>query len=313
MRGGGKDASKTKLHHHHYPHRSSCHCRRKDSSFPDVILASQEPSVITDNRLLGHHGLFNHGVKSIDIERLLSQQRKQEKSENQEKGAIHTCDCCKKEKKISQGSDESDVTPGQRPQQEMDPSSGSCKGTFSSKHSSLDAVTVKSKKTHSVMSERGRKSKPSSTGDRDGVKTSKKKLKKCITSTLEYTPKKQKPPVQQTQAHGLSPSPLQLSSSSSTKSSEIQHRRQDPSSVSKSVSEVAAWLCDSLHFPFLKRRNLVTESRGLLLKALQKRHGPRLQENLLKLQQPLSFHADLPKVMMNKDVLFPAGNFWSTG
>lgn len=353
MRSGGKEASKTKSHHHHYQHHSSCHCRRRDTSFPNVILASQEPSIITDNRLIGHHGLFNHEVKSIDIERLLSQQRKQEKSERQvpEKNhvishpssashnpsqfsskdfsgaetnevvpflkktdpATHTCHCWEKEKKISQGSDGSDVTPGQRPQQELDPSSGSCKGTFSSKHSSLDAVTIKGKKTHSVMSERGRKPEPSSTGDRDNVKTSKKKLKTRMTSTLEHTAKNQKPPVQQTQAHGLSPSPLQLSSSSSTESSHIQHRKQDPSCVSKSISEVAARLCDSLHFPFLRRRNLVTESREVLLRALQERHGPRLQENLLKLQRPLSFGADLTKAMMDEDVLFPAGNPWNTG
>lgn len=353
MRGGGKETLKTKSHRHHYQDHSSCHCRRRDTSFPNVFLGSQEPSIITDNRLIGHHGLFNHEVKSIDIERLLSQQRKQEKREQQvpEKNhvishpsltshnppqfsskhlsgadtdevvpfvkktdpATHTCDCCEKEKKISQGSDGSDVTPGQRPRQELNPSSGSSEGTFSSKRSSLDAVTVKSKKTHSVMSERGRNSEPLSTGGRDNVKISKKKLKTHVTSTLEHTPKNQKPPIQQTQAHGLSPSPLQLSSSSSTKSTEIQHRTQDPSCISKSVSEVAARLCDSLHFPFLKRRNLVAESREVLLRALQERHGPRLQENLLKLQRPLSFGVDFTKAMINEDVLFPAGNPWNTG
>lgn len=44
-----------------------------------VFPAAQEPSIITDSRLIGHHGLFNHEVKSIDIERLLSEQRKLEK------------------------------------------------------------------------------------------------------------------------------------------------------------------------------------------------------------------------------------------
>uniref|UniRef100_A0A3B4WBI7 Uncharacterized protein n=1 Tax=Seriola lalandi dorsalis TaxID=1841481 RepID=A0A3B4WBI7_SERLL len=60
-------------------HRPSpcCHC---PSLFPNVIPASHEPSIITDSRLIGHHGLFNHEVKSIDIERLLSEQGKLEKS-----------------------------------------------------------------------------------------------------------------------------------------------------------------------------------------------------------------------------------------
>ncbi|KAJ0065894.1 hypothetical protein NL108_000128, partial [Boleophthalmus pectinirostris] len=42
---------------------------------------THEPSVITDRRLIGHHGLFNHEVKSIDIERLLSEQRKHDRCE----------------------------------------------------------------------------------------------------------------------------------------------------------------------------------------------------------------------------------------
>lgn len=362
MRGGGKEASKTKSHHHHYRHQKSknithfhncCHSScyftsRREAPFPNIIPAAQEPSIITEHRLIGHHGLFNHEVKSVDIERLLSEQRKQEKSEqqvpeknhvishpsstshnpspfsskdlsgadtnafapfvNKADSATNAQDCWEKEKKISQGSDGSDVTPAQRPRLELDPSSGSFKSIFSSKHSSLDVVVFKSKKTNSVMSERGRESQMSTTGDRDNVKTLNKKLKTHMTSsTLEHTPKHQKPPIQQTQAYGLSPSPLQLSSSPITQSSDTTHIRQDPSCVSKSVSEVAARLCDCLHFPFLRRRNLVTESREVLSRALRERHGPQLQANLLKVQRSLSFGADLTKTIIDENVLFPAG------
>lgn len=347
MRGGGREA---KQHHHHYQHHSSCYCTlRRDTSFPNVIPATQEPSIITDNRLIGHHGLFNHEVKSIDIERLLSEQKKQERIEKQvpEKNHVFshpslTChnpspvssndlsgadtnvpfvkkadpatnahNCWEKEKKISEGSDKSDgsdVTPGQRPQQELNLSSEGCKSIFSSKHSSLDVVVSKrkSKKTHSVMSKGNRKSESCSTGDRDNLKTIKRKLNTQVTSTAEHTPKNQKPPIQQTQAQCLSPSQLNFSSSSITENSEIQNRRQDPSRVCESVCEVAARLCDCLHFPFLRRRNLVTESRDVLLRALQERHGPRLQENLLKLQRHLSLDGDLT-TMKDEDVHFPAG------
>ncbi|XP_062395012.1 uncharacterized protein si:dkey-250k15.4 isoform X2 [Sardina pilchardus] len=47
----------------------------------------KEPSFITERRLLGHQGLFNHEVKSFDIERLLSEERRAERSK---KEVIHT-------------------------------------------------------------------------------------------------------------------------------------------------------------------------------------------------------------------------------
>ncbi|XP_029359834.1 proline-rich protein 19 isoform X2 [Echeneis naucrates] len=94
VRGGGKETSKAKLHHHHcHPQtnkthpccHSSCHCPSLFSNVPPL----NEPSVITDSRLIGHHGLFNHEVKSIDIERLLSEQRKLEKQEEEEPKQKH--------------------------------------------------------------------------------------------------------------------------------------------------------------------------------------------------------------------------------
>ena len=45
--------------------------------------APKEPSFITERRLIGHQGLFNHEVKSFDIERLLSEERKAERSQKQ--------------------------------------------------------------------------------------------------------------------------------------------------------------------------------------------------------------------------------------
>ncbi|XP_044064750.1 uncharacterized protein LOC122881981 [Siniperca chuatsi] len=208
-------------------------------------------------------------------------------------------DCQETEKKISHGSD---VTPGQRPQQQLDLSSGSFKSISSSKHSSLDVVKIKSRKTNPVMSEKGRESQLTPTVDRENVKTLNKKVNGHMISALEQrTPKNQEPPVHQTQTHGLSPSPLQLSSSHAANSFDIQHRRQDPDCVSKSVSAVAAGLCDCLQFPLLRRRNLEAESRGVLLKALQEMHGPRLQENLLQVQRCLSFGADPAKEVQDQE------------
>ncbi|XP_038566923.1 uncharacterized protein si:dkey-250k15.4 [Micropterus salmoides] len=360
MRGGGKEVSMSKYHHHccrqsskdmghlrNFCH-NSCHCpSRRGVLFPNVIPVRQEPSIITDTRLIGHRGLFNHEVKSIDIERLLSEQRKlgekghqvQEKNKatsrpshipspisindlsgadadevvpfekSAEPATKAYADSREKEKEISQGSD---VTPGQR-QQQLDISSGGFESIVSSKHSSVDVMIIKSMKTNPVVFEKDSESQLTPTVGTENVKTLNKKVKGQNMSALEQrTPKNQVSPIHQTQAHGLSPSPLQLSSTHTADSFDIQHRKQDPYCVSKSVSAVAAGLCDSLQFPLLRRRNLVAESRGVLLKALQERHGPRLQENLLQVQRCLSFGPgpakevqDQEPAMVDEDELFP--------
>ncbi|KAK9514054.1 hypothetical protein VZT92_027543 [Zoarces viviparus] len=216
-------------------------------------------------------------------------------------------DCRKKEKKISQGSD---LAPGQRLQKKLDVSSESFKSVSSSKHSSLDVVIVKSKKTNPLMSEKSKESQLTATVVKESVKTLNRKAKGRMNSTVAHTPKNQESPVHQTPAHGLSPSPVQLSSSDTVDSFNIQRRRRDARCTSKSISAVAAGLCDCLQFPLLRRRNLVAESREVLLKALRERHGPRLQENLLEVQRGLSYGVDPTKKVQDQeptmmDELFP--------
>lgn len=339
MRGCGEKGSKSKSHHHHcrrqtskeeaHYHKcchSSCHClSRRDAPFPNVVASAQEPSIITDSRLIGHQGLFNHEVKSIDIERLLSEQRKLEKRghEMQEKNnavshpslkhrivsPVCTNDCVgadtdvtlphktkpdptmkvrhnfEKEKMSRKNSQGPAHTPEQRPQQQIDLSSGSCKSTFSSKRSSLDLVIGRSRKTKPDVPETGAESQQTLPIDQE---TFNKKVKGDMISTLEHTPQSQASSIHNTQAHILSPSPLKFSSSNAANSFDTHHRRKDPDCISQSVRTVAASLCECPLFPYLKRRSLVPESRGILLKALQERHGPQLQENLLHMQHCLS-------------------------
>uniref|UniRef100_A0A3B5MYW9 Uncharacterized protein n=1 Tax=Xiphophorus couchianus TaxID=32473 RepID=A0A3B5MYW9_9TELE len=54
---------------------------KKNAQILSIFPVTQEPSIITASRLLGHHGLFNHEVKSISIERVLSEQSKLEQNE----------------------------------------------------------------------------------------------------------------------------------------------------------------------------------------------------------------------------------------
>ncbi|KAG7216930.1 hypothetical protein INR49_001584 [Caranx melampygus] len=189
----------------------------------------------------------------------------------------------------------SDITPGQRPQQQLDLSSQCYKTISSSKHSSPNVVIIKSKRPNSVMQNKA----PQLTPTANTVKTLRKKVKTHIISSCEPTPKNQEPP--EFQGHSLSPSPPVLSSSLTADSFDIQHKRQGPGRVNMSVSAIAQRLCDCLRFPLVRRRNLAAESREVLLKALQERHGPWLQENLLKEQRHLRFGTDLTKAAQDHD------------
>ncbi|AWO96332.1 Hypothetical protein SMAX5B_012000 [Scophthalmus maximus] len=343
MRGEGKEASKTKSYHHrchlqtsgdtapfHNCCRQSGCSSRRDAPFPKVVQVAQEPSIITDSRLLGHHGLFSHEVKSIDIQRLLSEQGRLGKGQKDQEEK-HTIFCASSTSHIPtpffsnvSGTDtgevvpfegtadpaahihvycqergklishESDITPGQRPQQRFDNSSGSYKSIFSSKHSSFGVEISKSKgPVNSVMREKDKAPQLTPTVDHDIVKISYKKIKTHMISAFGPTPKNQEHLTHQTHARSHYPSPPQLSSSPAADSFGTRHRRQGPGGVSKSVTAMGARLCDCLQFPQLRRRNLLAESREVLLTALRERHGPRFQEKLLQEQQRFSLGTDL--------------------
>ncbi|XP_047454142.1 uncharacterized protein si:dkey-250k15.4 [Mugil cephalus] len=334
MRDGGKDISRTKTYRqccrrssrdmprvHKCCHSSCCFPSKSETPFLSVVPVAQEPSIITDSRLIGHHGLFNHEVKSVDIERLLSEQKELEQSGQQAKKnknnstshpsaaflipaalssdglldvdvvppcknktdpATNTHDNSQEKERKELSCQGSNITPRQSPQQQFELPSGSLKNMFSSKHRSLSVVTTKT--ANSVAFEESRESLVT----RNDAKALKKRVKKH--TTLERTPKNPEPPVHLTQTDDLDP--LQRSCSPTSDSDDTQHRRQDPAYVSKAISTVAARLCESLQFPYLRRRNLVSEGREVLVKKLRERHGPWLQENLLEVQRGLIFDRD---------------------
>ncbi|KAM4581568.1 proline-rich protein 19 [Odontesthes bonariensis] len=353
LRGDCKESSRTKsyLHHCHRQIRNdmmhfqnSCHLTsKKNTSISSAVPAAQEPSIITDSRLIGHHGLFNHEVKSIDIERLLSEQRKHEQTGQQVKEKMDVMsnlsstshipaprssdsllvadaddvvpfkmkaktsnDCQKGGKNLQLSNQGSDITPGQRPQQHLELSSESLKSFLSPKHS---AEMTKTKNTNHAISEKDSESQLTPFAERENVKTSNVKVKRHKISGLEQLYKNQD---HQTQTDDLNPSPLQISSSPTADSFDIQRRGRDPEDVSKSVSAVASRLCECLYFPRLRRGDLVSECRAVLLGSLQEKHGPRLQENLREAQRCVRFGMDPPQavqdrepVMIEEDDLLP--------
>ncbi|XP_034029884.1 uncharacterized protein si:dkey-250k15.4 [Thalassophryne amazonica] len=348
MRGGKKESqhlhhchgqSSRDMAHFHSCCHISCHCPpRRVAPFSRVVPPTQEPSIITDSRLIGHHGLFNHEVKSVDIARLLSQQKKQENSRPQlqsksiaalfPSSASHAPSPLFSNNMLSADSNEnladsktqevcvekdlttfqphsqgSGVTPEQRTQLYVDLSSDSEKGIFSTKHSPSSGDKT-SKKTESKVTD----SQPAPAGNRDKMsvegKSTEKAQKKC-----DNTPQNREP---------CDPSLLQFCSSATAAASDshdTEHTGQDHEGISNSISAVAAQLCCCLNFPCLKQRHVLAESREVLLQALQDRHGSQLQENLLKVQQHFSFDCDPgnPVQAQNREALSSdEDGLWST-
>lgn len=337
LRGYGKKTSKCSSQHHHCRplsrkdvagFHSCCHhncprSSRRDVSSSSVIPVSQEPNIITESRLIGHQGLFNHEVKSIDIERLLGEQQKMEKSKAQEKkkATSHPCsvsqiplpscvnDCMAADtEKLMLCDDKRDDASNarkkvavndkghvqklaraleQRPQQDLpELSSESCKSAYVTDRSpQMNDKMVESRKDKSVMS-----AKDSETQLMSGVikNTPDKNTKETISSP-EKTPKKLGRPGLRTQT-------------SSPDSADNSRRGRDPHcSVWRSVCAAASGLCSSLRFPFLKKWSLVEESRRVLMDALQERHGPRLQEHILQMCGCLSFDRHVKKESLNRE------------
>lgn len=318
LRGGAKKASRSNHHHCKHPRstdithlhtccHSSCPCpSRRVAPLPNVVPAAQEPSIITGNRLTGHQGLFNREVKSVDIERLLSRQRHMQQNQqgtpkkknvsshplsvshipspfciNQRSEADEPSQYANRnndtekspdiyKEKVGKGVFKSDmhVTPAQRPRQQLDPPSRSCKGTVSSSHSSLRVAVFKSRRNWSDIS---------------------KRENLC---SVEGTPENPASPISNTQVRRLSPKPVLPPRPQNSEACDSHHRQRESDCISESIKKVAARLCDGLHFPYLRQRNLVAESREVLLKALAKSHGPHLQMSLLQMQQGFDFYFD---------------------
>ncbi|CAL8247469.1 unnamed protein product [Lota lota] len=310
VRGSWAEASNRKSHHpqHHQnpmsskdkqlSHSSSktiSHCpQRKEARFARLFPSAQEPSVITTNRLIGHQGLFNHEVKSINIERLLSEHRKQGRQRQpglQENNldAIHpvpnsppSSHCSSSEANFANSSEgvliardsdvalhqektsvdcesntyRSDITPGQRPQM---PGISAENENQQPTNSQCYSLKRKSKKTKAAMSIMERETSP--TGGKEKVRP---ELEKVNTQVNATTPKNQ--------------------------TLAWKHRPNSPYQLwHNSISAVAGRLCHSLKLQLLRRRDVLAESRELLLLTIQERHGPLFQENLLGVQRRLSF------------------------
>lgn len=237
----------------------------------------------------------------MDIERLLSEQRKMEKSttshvspasggggvadggterlvlfEDKAGGASKAHDeLCDKEKDKAQ---RPAPTPEDRPHQAPpEPSPESCKSTFSANHSKQITVrTFKIRNGKHVPSVEDRGTELLSTAAGENTETLCRNAKETGSSE-EHTPKC---PGLRSPTFGLSPG--KRPSSRSAEDADVQPSGDLHGTVSQSVGTLAAALCHRLRFPFLKKSGLAEESRQVLLRCLQERGGAQLQENLLQ-------------------------------
>ncbi|XP_019751613.1 proline-rich protein 19 isoform X2 [Hippocampus comes] len=246
-----KDSCKVKMGRCHpdggldVRHLHGCcrHGRRRDGASPppplcEALAPTQEASVITEARLIGHRGLFNREVKSIDIERLLFRKKEAKVKEtsshvmsdasgpDEEVQATEAQEGCEKKSQAS------DVTPSQREQEHP---SSAC---------SADAPLAKTWKPDP-------RQRPPPSADR---------TKKPPELEQEPSPILCRPIAAETgvKAHG-----------------------QSQGATRESVAAVSQRLREALRFPSAKKRDLVAESREVLLRALREAHGQRLQQNLL--------------------------------
>ncbi|KAJ8005230.1 hypothetical protein DPEC_G00144480 [Dallia pectoralis] len=274
VKGG---ASNCKSHRQYQDGKEKGHCRgccqsgrqpsqQRRAPFGHVFTAGQDPSIITDNRLIGHRGLFNHEVKSIDIERLVGEQRKLEKLGHcgvlWKKTATHPpCPPAPLPRSTS------------RPDVNLDGRAVPDNTGEASDESK--AKTSKNNKNPFWGQTKSRGSGPGVLNTEDESRlTPSGKINKERPPDPKVTPWRPTPNIRK-------------SSSPARDGGNVNSDNQTEPSDTNRVSAVAKLLCRSLQFPLLGRRNLVEENREVLLQTLQDRHGPKLQENLLEVQRRL--------------------------
>ncbi|XP_077432873.1 proline-rich protein 19 [Vanacampus margaritifer] len=248
---GSKDASKVKARHCHrrcgldVEHLRDCgrHARRSDGAslsppLCDALAPTQEASVITEARLLGHRGFFNREVKSIDIKRLLLGKKETKAKTTSPKSASFPDEEAEATVAREKKSQASDVTPDQM--QQAHPSS------LTSAHTPV-----------------AKRTKPDPRGRPP--------------SSAERTPPRKKLPEPPRAPSPIPRRPVAVKTS-------VDAHAQSEEDASKSIGVVAQRLRDTLRFPLMRKRDLLAESREVLLRALRQAHGQNLQQNLLHMQ-----------------------------
>ncbi|XP_061530306.1 uncharacterized protein si:dkey-250k15.4 isoform X2 [Phycodurus eques] len=275
--GGSKDACKpVKAYQHPCHHQGSLdighlhscchHARRRNITPPplsDTHVPTQEASVITTARLIGHRGLFNHEVKSIDIERLLLGKKGRKVKEKKAKE--------KKETKAKATS----------PFVSSDASGPDEEAQAAEAHDGRDKKSHTSEMTPDQR-EQDRSSFASS-GEALAAKSRKVEPREKPSSFAERTLPRKKPTDPQ-----RPPRPILRRTVAVER--EVDARAQREGIASESIGAVAQRLCDALCFPLMKKRDPVAESREVLFRALRETHGQHLHQNLLRIHSGTGLH-----------------------
>ncbi|XP_053736765.1 uncharacterized protein si:dkey-250k15.4 isoform X2 [Synchiropus splendidus] len=307
-RCNGADRPNIKFHHHD-SHRSSqdvfhncCHSKCHCSSQKEFCCAAQEPSIITSKRLVGRHRGFNHEVKSIDIERFLTDQIRMGKGGQKEarKGdtSAHSSCCPSVPVTDRPASDDDELLLfGKKPdltKESHDDSQENIKEIPNSSHQardqtpqqkieqSADKHKTNEKNRHSLLVFENSKDSQVSPPSLNEVAATQKMNVSPPETLLKVTSTS----VQEVKSKHLSsrqknPSLTMSSGGKNSKMSGTQNSK----ALAESIRAAVRRLCGPHYFPLLKRRDLEAESKATLMKALRERHGPDLHKNLKQVQR----------------------------
>ncbi|XP_061146131.1 uncharacterized protein si:dkey-250k15.4 isoform X2 [Syngnathus typhle] len=108
-------------------------------------------------------------------------------------------------------------------------------------------------------------------------------LRQGLPSSAECTPQRKNPPDPRPPSSPIRCRPVVVETKGDT------HAQREDTGC-KSVAVVARHLCEALRLPLMRKRDLVAESREVLVRALRAAHGQRLQQNLLRIHSTTDLH-----------------------
>ncbi|XP_055065817.2 proline-rich protein 19 [Misgurnus anguillicaudatus] len=269
---------------------------------------TQKPSIITQGRLTSIRGLFSHEIRSLDIERLVSDELKNEKQrKHHRKQVTSPLPPLPRDPVPPESDQDCALDEVQDPQQESENNALSYVKTKKSSDKGNAFQTNKEVTVHMESSKKSKKedtninSRPDSSNSLNGSQerwsSSANKLPYRLCSTpvkaikiysdfpeidSPISPHENNKGNIEVPPNKSDPSLSELDSGTGTLTGNGSEREQISVSVREAVKKLTTRVCQTLELN-VPKRSLLTECREVLLKTLQKTHSFHLQDNLRKL------------------------------
>ncbi|XP_065101303.2 proline-rich protein 19 [Paramisgurnus dabryanus] len=297
-----------KSQHHGFHQSHSVVSSRKEKTFAKPFV-TQKPSIITAGRLTSIRGLFSHEIRSLDIERLVSDELKNEKQRKDHRKQVTSPLPPHPPDPVPESDQDCALDEVQEPQ-ELENNASSYVRAKKSSDKENAFQTNKEVRVHMESSTHRKKSKkedtninsrPDSSNSPNGSyelwSSSANKLPYQLCSTpvkaikiysdfpeidSPISPHENNKVNIEVPPNKSDPSLSELDSGTGTLTCNGPEREQISVSVREAVKKLSARVCQTLELN-VPKRSLLTECREVLLKTLQKTHSFHLQDNLRKL------------------------------